>query len=68
MTHPGTTDGSSVIFLSCSISKDVLSSLAVIQHGEYAIMTKLFNWNFHPLKLRLADAIHNFKGVKIIQI
>ena len=29
---------------------------------------KLFNLNFHPLKLCLADAIHNFKWVKIIQI
>ena len=29
---------------------------------------KLFNLNFHPLEVGLADAIHNFKWVKIIQI
>ena len=28
----------------------------------------LFNLNFHPLELCLADAIHNFKWLKIIQI
>ena len=32
------------------------------------LTAKLFNLNFHHLKLCLADAIHNFKWVKIIQI
>ena len=32
------------------------------------LTAKLFNLNFTHLKLCLADAIHNFKGVKIIQI
>ena len=32
------------------------------------LTAKLFNWNFTHLKLCLADAIHNFKWVKIIQI
>ena len=32
------------------------------------LAVKLFNWNFHSLELCLADAIHNFKWVKIIQI
>ena len=43
-------------------------------HSTYVVFiinplaAKLFNLNFHPLKLCLADAIHNFKWVKIIQI
>ena len=32
------------------------------------LTAKLFNWIFTHLKLRLADAIHNFKWAKIIQI
>ena len=37
--------------------------------GNFNPLTaKLFNLNFHPPKLCLADAIHNFKWVKIIQI
>ena len=32
------------------------------------LTAKLFNWNFTHLKLCLADAIHNFKWVKIIQL
>ena len=32
------------------------------------LTAKLFHLNFHHLKLCLADAIHNFKWVKIIQI
>ena len=32
------------------------------------LTAKLFNLNFTHLKLCLADAIHNFKWVKIIQI
>ena len=32
------------------------------------LTSKLFNLNFPHLKLCLADAIHNFKWVKIIQI
>ena len=32
------------------------------------LTAKLFNLNFHPLNLCPADAIHNFKWLKIIQI
>ena len=33
------------------------------------LTAKLFNLNYHPLEIVcLADAIHNFKWVKIIQI
>ena len=41
---------------------------SVISDNLYPLTAKLFNLIFTRLKLCLADAIHNFKWVKIIQI
>ena len=49
----------------------MLSALRVINmtvKGFNPLVAKLFNWILTPLKLCLADAIHNIKWVKIIQI
>ena len=42
--------------------------IVILEVGITPITAKLFNLNFHHLKLCLADAIHNFKWVKKNQI
>ena len=66
--EPDTPRSETIIKQAPHYASDILCHRSESTVASNPLNAKLFNLNFTHLKLCLADAIHNFNWVKIIQI